>query len=62
VEPFVHREPRRTNVQRNSGDEPLYIVSIPFVKAVSEKFKRISEYYNIRTGFKTKYYSGNYLR
>jgi hypothetical protein len=62
VEPFVHREPRRTNVQRNSDDESLCIVSFHFVKGDSEKFKRISEYYNIRTDFKTKCVSGIYLR
>jgi len=39
-------------VQRNSDDELLHILSIPYVEGVSLRFKRIGEHYNIRTDFK----------
>jgi hypothetical protein len=36
-------------------EKPLGSVYIPYVKGVSEKFKRIGNRYNIRTVFKTKH-------
>jgi hypothetical protein len=39
----------------NTEENPLGSVYIPYVKGVSEKFKRIGNRYNIRTIFKTKH-------
>jgi hypothetical protein len=39
----------------NEEQKPLGSVYIPYVKGVSEKFKRILNRYNIRTIFKTKH-------
>lgn len=60
--PFVHRELRRTYVQRSSDEELLCIISIPYVEGASLRFKRISEDYNIWTDFENKYFSEIYLR
>jgi hypothetical protein len=69
VERFVHRELRRTYVQGNSDEELLCIVLVVLYsylfrkfEGASLRFKRMSEHYNIRTDFKTKYFSGIYLR
>jgi hypothetical protein len=62
VEPFVRRELGRTYVQSNSDNELLCVVSIPYVEGASVRFKGMSEHYNIRTDFKTKYSPGIYLR
>jgi predicted GIY-YIG superfamily endonuclease len=40
---------------RKEEDKPLGIVYIPYVKGISEKFKRIGNQYNIRTVFRTKH-------
>jgi hypothetical protein len=39
----------------NEEQKPLGSVYMPYVKGVSEKFKRIGNRYNIRTIFKTKH-------
>jgi hypothetical protein len=39
----------------NKEQKPLGCVSIPYVKGVSEKFKRIGNRHSIRTIFKTKH-------
>jgi hypothetical protein len=39
----------------STEEKPLGSVYIPYVKGVSEKFKRIGNRYNIRTIFKTKH-------
>jgi hypothetical protein len=39
----------------NTEEKPLGSVYIPYVKGVSEKFKRIGNQYNIRMIFKTKH-------
>jgi hypothetical protein len=39
----------------NTEEKPLGSVYIPYVKGVSQKFKRIGNLYNIRTIFKTKH-------
>jgi predicted GIY-YIG superfamily endonuclease len=39
----------------NTEEKPLGSVYIPYVKGVSEKFKRTGNRYNIRTIFKTKH-------
>lgn len=36
-------------MQKYSDKKPVCIVSIPYVREVSEKFKRTNEKYNIRT-------------
>jgi hypothetical protein len=36
-------------------DKPLGTVHIPYVKSISEKFRRIGNQYNIRTIFRTKH-------
>jgi hypothetical protein len=38
------------------------VLSIPYIREISEKFKRIGERFNIKTVFKTKCISGNFLR
>jgi hypothetical protein len=43
------------NSRVNKEQNPLASVYIPYVKGVSEKFKRIGNLYNIRTIFKTKH-------
>jgi hypothetical protein len=45
----------------NKKQKPLDSVYIPYVKDVSEKFKRIGNRYNIRTIFKTKHTLRNSL-
>jgi predicted GIY-YIG superfamily endonuclease len=40
---------------RKKEEKPLGLVYIPYVKGVSEKFKRTGNQYNIRTIFKTKH-------
>ena len=62
MEPFVHRELGRTYLQRNSDDELLCILPIPKVEGASLRFKRMSEHYNIRIDFKTKYSYVIYLK
>jgi hypothetical protein len=41
--------------------KPIGSVVIPYVKGISDKFKRIGNRYNIRTVFKTKYTLRNTL-
>jgi hypothetical protein len=45
----------RVAVVRIKEQKPLDSVCIPYVKGVSEKFKRIGNPYNIRTIFKTEH-------
>jgi hypothetical protein len=42
-------------------EDPLFSVYIPYVKGISENFKRISNLYNIRIIFRTKHTLGNSL-
>jgi hypothetical protein len=41
VDPFIHKMSRTRDFDRRSDLKPLCIVSIPYVKRVSEKFKRL---------------------
>jgi hypothetical protein len=45
----------------NKEEKPLGYVYIPYVKGVSEKFKRIGNRYNVRTIFRTKHTLRNSL-
>jgi hypothetical protein len=45
----------------NKEEKPLGYVYIPYVKGVSEKFKRIGNGYNVRTIFRTKHTLKNSL-
>jgi hypothetical protein len=38
------------------------MISIPYIRGISEKFKRTGERFNLKTLFKTKYTLGNFLR
>jgi hypothetical protein len=42
-------------IRMNEEQKPLSSVYIPYVKGVSEKFKRIGNRYNIRTIFRTRH-------
>ena len=62
MEPIIRKDHRNSGVQRSSDEKPLGILSIPHARGVSEKFKIVSERYNISTIFKTKQNLGSYLR
>jgi hypothetical protein len=61
VESVTCRKLRNHEVQR-SDEKSLCIVFVPYVRGVCEKFRRISECYNIRTFFRTKYAIESCLR
>jgi hypothetical protein len=53
---FINSVVRSMGSNRQKKEEkPLGSVYIPYVKGVSDKFKRIGNQYNIRTVFKTKH-------
>jgi len=40
VKHIIHNNPRSNVLQRNSDEKPLCVLSIPYVKRGSEKFKK----------------------
>jgi hypothetical protein len=53
---------RRLQTCRKTDCRMKKMISIPYIRGISEKFKRIGERFNIKTVFKTKYTLGNFLR
>jgi len=45
----INKRPKNRVMQKYSDKKPVCMVSIPCVRGISEKFKRTSERYNIRT-------------
>jgi hypothetical protein len=45
----------KRNIPPNNKVKPLCLISIPYVRGVSEKFKCTVNKYNIRTVFKTRH-------
>jgi hypothetical protein len=58
----MHKKPVKEIKQININGRFLDMVSIPYCKVVSEKFRRICYRYSIRTVFETKCTLGGYLR
>jgi hypothetical protein len=62
VESIMYRKPiNETELNNSSGKKPLVINSIPYIRGVAEKFRRICSRHLIRTVFKTKCTLGSYL-
>ncbi|GFG28310.1 hypothetical protein Cfor_11325 [Coptotermes formosanus] len=61
VQSIMYRKPINVNEDKQSNREPLSMVSTPYSRGVSEKFRKIYKRYNTRTIFKTKCTLGSYL-
>lgn len=57
----INKMSRTRDLDRRSDLKPLCVVSVPYIRGVSENLKRISECYSINAIFKTTHAYGRHL-
>jgi len=57
----INKKPRHRTKAKNDN-QSVRMISIPYIRDTSEKFKRTGERFNIKTVFKSKYTLGNFFR
>jgi hypothetical protein len=62
VDSLFNREHRNRKKMGDTENKLGCEICIPYIRGLSEKFKRIGEKFNIKTVFKSKYTLGNFLR
>ena len=62
VDSVINRKPRNRKKKGDNENKSVCVISIPYIRGVSEKFKRTGERFNIKTIFKTKCTLWNFFR
>jgi hypothetical protein len=62
VDSVIQKKPRYRKKKDDNDNKTVCVISIPYIRGISEKLKRIFERFNIKTIYKTKYNLGKFLR